>query len=381
MIYRTYGKLGYKVSQLGFGAMRLPTREDRSVDMEKSVEVMRKALELGVNFFDSAYGYGNMKSEVAVGKALADRRKDVFISTKIPVHAKYADTSNWRGMIEEQLQRLNTDYIDFWNFHALQNSDYEEKVICRGGLVEVVQKAKEDGLIRHICLSCHEPPEIMKKFLDSGYFDGMILQYNLLDRRNEEVIQHAYERGIGIVVMGPVGGGRLAQPSKRFKEAMPEKVKTLPELALRFVLSNPYVTCAISGMNTVEMVEENCATASLSEPLSKEERARILALTEEMEKLAELYCTGCGYCMPCPNDVDIPRNFELMNYFKVYGFEESAKQGYRQLGTRDAVDATEWQKTHLRASECTECGECLEKCPQNIDIPTQLREVAETLGE
>jgi len=367
MIYRTYGKLGYQISQLGFGAMRLPKGEDGEIDMDQSIAVMRRAFELGVNYFDSAHGYGNGKSEVAVGKALHDVRDKVFLSTKVPVHAKYADLSNWRSHIEEQLRRLDTDHIDFWHFHDLKEPDFDTKVMPKGGLMDQMQKMKDEGLVRHIVLSCHEKPDVMKKFLDSGCFDGITLQYNILDRTNEGVIDHAYSKGIGVIVMGPVGGGRLAQPSKRLAEARPEYVKSLPELAIRFVLSNPHVTCPLSGMNSVQMVEENCAAASYEQPLSAEDRSRILQLTEELKELANLYCTGCGYCMPCPNGVNIPRNFELMNYYRVYGFEQYAKENYAGLGAK-------------KAEECVECEECIEKCPQNIDIPRQLKEVAETLG-
>jgi len=380
MIYRTYGKLGYRISQLGFGAMRLPKGEDGEIDMDQSIEAMRRAHELGVNYFDTAYGYGGMRSEIAVGKALADCRRDVYISTKVPVHAKYADLTNWRGHIEEQLKRLDTDYIDFWNFHDLKEPDFDTEVMPRGGLMDAMQSVKEDGLVRHICLSCHENPDIMKKFLDSGCFDGITLQYNILNRTNEAVIEYAHSKGVGVIVMGPVGGGKLAQPSEPLAEAQPDRVKSLPELAIRFVLANPHVTCAISGMNSVEMVEENCAAASHAEPLSDEEHGRILQIAEELEGLKELYCTGCGYCMPCPNNVDIPRNFELMNFFRVNRFEEFARQAYAELGTADAENASAYQKEHLRASECVECGECVEKCPQKIDIPPQLKEVADTLS-
>ena len=381
MIYRTYGKLGYQISQFGFGAMRLPKTDDGEINIDASVEAMRKAHELGVNYFDTAYGYGGMKSEVAVGQALADVRKDVFISTKVPVHAKYADAANWRGHIEQQLERMGTDYIDFWNFHDLQPADHEEKVMPKGGLMDDVQKAKEDGLIRHICLSCHQKPETMKQFLDSGCFDGITLQYNILDRVNEPVIEYAHSKGIGVIVMGPVGGGKLAEPSERLAEAMPDHVKSMPELAIRFVMANPHVTCALSGMNSVEMVEENCAAASHTEPLTDEEWGRIVQIAEDMKELKELYCTGCGYCMPCPNDVDIPRNFELMNYFKVHGFTDLAREGYAALGASDVAEPTDYQKTHLRASECVECGECDDKCPQDIEIQAQLKDVAETLAQ
>lgn len=372
MQYRQYGNHDCRISQLGFGAMRLPKDDDGNVDFDQSVMVMRHAYDLGVNYFDTAYGYNGGDSEKAVGAALADIREDVHISTKIPIHAGYADVDRWRELIEEQLQRLQTDYIDFWNFHDLKYPDYQEKVLGEDGLLEVVQQAKEEGLIRHVCLSCHAEPPRMLEMVRSGHFDGITLQYNLLDRANVEVIDWCSENGMGVIVMGPVGGGKLARPSKRFAELQPEYVSSLPDLAIRYVLANGGVTCALSGMNSMEMVQENVAAADTTEPLSPEELERIEEVTREMERLAELYCTGCGYCMPCPQGVDIPKNFELMNQYRVYGFEKDAREGYAGMATEGDEG--------LRASECIECGECLEKCPQNIDIPGQLKEVEQTLG-
>ena len=381
MIYRTYGRFGYRISQLGFGAMRLPRTADGEFDMDGSIEVLRTGLDMGINYFDSAYGYGGEgRSEKAVGRALAGRRKDVFISTKIPVHSRNVDLGRWRQHMEEQLDRLGTDYIDFWHFHDLAPGDFEQKVMPKGGLMDVVQKAKDEGLVRHICVSSHQPPAMTRTYLDTGCFDGVTLQYNILNRANEETIDYAHAKGMGVIVMGPVGGGRLAQPSKRLAEMKPEGVGSMPELALRFVLSNPHVTCAMSGMNTLAMVDQNVAAATQDAPLSDADRARIAQMADELKRLADLYCTGCGYCLPCPNDVAIPRNFELMNYLRVYGFDALARDGYARLGTRDAENPSPFQQKNLRASECVDCGECADKCPQKIDIPAQLSEVADTLG-
>jgi len=169
--------------------------------------------------------------------------------------------------------------------------------------------------------------------------------------------------------MGPVGGGRLGAPSPEIQALLPGKSKRTPEIALRFVLSNPNVTCALSGMETIEMVEQNVATASREEPLSDEERQAVLAQLEEKRKLADLYCTGCGYCMPCPHGVDIPGNFAAMNAYRVYGLKEHAASRYRKLATKEAS-----------AASCQECGECEPKCPQKIAIIDQLEETDKALG-
>ena len=177
--------------------------------------------------------------------------------------------------------------------------------------------------------------------------------------------------------MGPIGGGRLVAESGQIQNLIPGGSKSSPEVALRFVLSNPNVTIALSGMNSIEMVDENVATASRTEPLSAEERQRVLEMLEENQRLADLYCTGCNYCMPCENGVDIPENFRLMNYHRVYGLTEIARERYARLGERKVDDepAPAW------ANACIECGECEPKCPQDIPIREQLKEVRETLGE
>ncbi|MCG8643235.1 MAG: 4Fe-4S dicluster domain-containing protein, partial [Desulfobacterales bacterium] len=200
----------------------------------------------------------------------------------------------------------------------------------------------------------------------------MLVQYNLLDRTNEAAIKYAYEKGIGVVIMGPVGGGRLGYPSE-ISDLLKNKVST-PELALRFVFSNPYITCAISGMDSIQMVEENVKTASRDVLLTEDEKVQLIQAMEEKKKLADLYCTGCNYCLPCPQKVDIPRNFTLMNYYRVYDLKDYAKQTYKQLGTG-------FYKDKLAAAHCVECGACESKCPQNLPIIKQLKETHEILSK
>jgi predicted aldo/keto reductase-like oxidoreductase len=175
---------------------------------------------------------------------------------------------------------------------------------------------------------------------------------------------------MGVAIMGPVGGGKLVAPSERIL-GMVGEAKSTPEVALRFVLSNPDVTLALSGMKTLGMVEENAATASRKGSLSAEERQRFVEAVEEVQQLSDLYCTGCGYCLPCPNKVYIPGNFEALNCLRVWGLEELARKRYKQLGKN---------KSRRWAEACVECGECEPKCPQNIPIRERLREVAEALG-
>ncbi len=374
MQYREFGSTGIKISALGFGAMRLPEIEENGtyrIDEEKALAVINRAFELGVNYIDTAYGYCHGNSEIVVGRALKGWRDKVYLSTKLPTWL-VKDKSDYRRYLEEQLQKLDVDYIDFYHFHSL-NQERWENVVLKYDLLDEAQKAKEEGLIRHISFSFHDKPEVLKQLVDVGIFSSLLCQYNLLDRANEEAIAYAREKGVGVVIMGPVAGGRLAASSPNIQQLLEGRSVSTPELALRFVLANENVSCALSGMNTVEMVEENAATASLERPLTETELQRIKDAMEENRRLAELYCTGCDYCMPCPNDVNIPLNFRLMNYHRVYGLTEYARAQYQKIGTTDDLKGR-------KAEDCIECGVCEPKCPQKIEIRKQLKETAAALG-
>lgn len=365
MQYRQFGNTGIKVSALGFGAMRLPK------DEEEAVRVLHRAFELGVNYLDTALVYG--ESEVVCGKALKGWRDKVYISTKNPLYDNTVE--GWWERLNRSMERMDVDHIDFYQVvHGLDVNAYENFLV-KGGGMDAIRKAKEQGLIQHACFSCHDTPENMKKLIDTGEFAGMTVQYNLLDRANEEAIAYAHDHGMGVVIMGPVGGGRLGAPSDQIRQMIPTGVKSSPEVALRFVFSNPNVSCAISGMSTVEMVEENVAVASREEALTLAERQSIEEALNEVKRLSELYCTGCNYCMPCPQGINIPENFRMMNYHRLYGITDHAKALYNQLSD------SEHPERGKKAEECIQCGACEPKCPQKIRIIDQLKEVAETLSK
>jgi len=373
MQYRSLGNTGLKVSALGFGAMRLPM-EGNHAKTKEAVDIIHRAFKLGVNLIDTAVGYCNQESEITVGKALKGWRDRIVVSTKNPYRG--SDPKEWRALLDQSLRRLNVDQIDIYNFHSLKLEEFQGWEKLARSPIDEMKEAKEEGLIGHVGFSCHDTPANMIKLLDTGLFESMILQYNLLNTTNERVMAYAKGKGVGIIVMGPVGGGRLAAPSKALMGMIGKPVNSTAELALRFVLSNPNVSAALSGMSTLEMVEENVATASIETSLTLAERKHILEALEEKKKLADLYCTGCGYCMPCPNGVDIPKNFELMNYNRLYGLEDYAKRQYQRLAERvvDGLPKPAW------AAACQECGECEEKCPQNIEIRKRLKETNATLA-
>ena len=370
MQYRALGKTGIQISALGFGAMRLPKKqaEGQEVwDYEESVRILRQGIDLGINLVDTAPFYCDAESELIVGEALKDGYRDkVYLSTKLPGDDRGYDAA--RERLEASLTRLGTDHIDLYHLWGINWERFETQAQPEGQ-VRMALKAKEEGLIRHLSFSFHDDPKNMIKLVDTGLFASVLCQYNLLDRSNEESIAYAAEKGLGVVVMGPVGGGRLGYPSKTVQALLPGKVQSSPELALRFVLSNPSVSCALSGMGSEAMVTENAQIASTAATLTEEEQAQVAMSLEENKKRAELYCTGCNYCMPCPVGVNIPLNFDIMNYHRVYDVTEFAKSQYAQIGKLPWL-------TGERASACVECGECEAKCPQHLNIREQLKETA-----
>jgi Predicted oxidoreductases of the aldo/keto reductase family len=373
MQYREFGRTGIKISVLGFGAMRLPQKTvgGKAVfDHDEGVRIIQKAFELGVNYVDTAPYYCDKESEIIVGKALKGWRDKVYLSTKNPIEDASGD--HFRERLENSLKKLDTDHIDFYHMWGISLDAFENKINVQNGPMEAALKAKAEGLIRHISFSFHDKPENMIKLIDTGCFETVLCQYNMLDRSNEEAIAYAKQKGLGVVIMGTVGGGRLGEPSAVIRKLLPGKVSSSAELALRFVMTNPNVACALSGMGSMDMVTENARVASDDSMLSAAELESINNAMAENKKLAELYCTGCNYCMPCPQGVNIPLNFQLMNYHRVYGLTDYAKEQYKQIGKVDWMSGKD-------ASACVNCGVCEKKCPQKLKIRAQLKETELTL--
>lgn len=375
MIYKEFGNTGVKVSALGFGAMRLPMMDfngKQIINEDLAIPLMRQAFDMGINYVDTAPLYCETLSEITVGKALKGYRDKVYLSTKNPIEDN--DGGNWMKRLEKSLKKLDTDYIDFYHFWGISLKSFEGWKNLRYGPLEAAQKAKEQGLIKHISFSYHDGPENYKKIVDSGYFESTLIQYNLLDRSNEENIAYAKSKGLGVVVMGPVGGGRLGAPSEKIQGLLKTKITSTAEMALRFVLANENVDMALSGMSDLNMVKENLAVASRTGHLTEEEIQHIKTMMEENKELAKLYCTSCDYCKPCPVGIDIPYLFEIMNRYRVYDLKEHAKSAYNEV-----INGWSWRKS-ADASKCTQCGACEEKCPQKLPIINQLAETHATLG-
>jgi predicted aldo/keto reductase-like oxidoreductase len=366
MQYTTLGRTGLKVSRLGFGAMRLPMNGEQ-VNDELAIPMIHRAFEAGVTYMDTAVFYCNQDSQRVVGKALKGWREKVVLSTKN--HCFEADEKAWWTHLENSLERLDVETIDIYNTHGINAQKYDEFVVPH--ISKWLDRAKEQGLIRHICTSFHGSREFFRRMVDDGRFETVTIQYNMLNREFEDEIAYAKAAGMGIVVMGPVGGGRLGGDSEVLAKLVPD-IKRIPELALRFVLANPNVDIALSGMSTLEQVIENAEAASIETPLTEAERAIIDEQIARLAEMAKLYCTGCDYCKPCPTGVNISRIFSIYNTGRVYGLWDHAREQYARMEKAQ-------RDNQLSADHCIDCGQCRPKCPQGIDIPEQLRKAHEAL--
>lgn len=374
MQYRNFGSTGVSVSTLGFGCMRFPEYqlEDGTwqVDQEKVNEMLMRAYDLGINYFDTAFYYCHQNSEIAIGKALKPIRDKVYISTKCPMD-QVKKPEDYEAMLDKSLAKLDTDYVDFYHFWAINKKVFEEKILGMG-LLEQAAELKAKGKIRHISFSFHDTPEALKFIVDNGpQLETVLLQYNLLDRTNEEMIHYIRQKGLGVAVMGPVGGGRLAAPTELSQKLGAGSFATY-ELALRFVLGNPDVCVALSGMQNPQMVEQNAAVASLECPMSQEQWKQAGEAMENLKKFSELYCTGCGYCQPCPKKINIPKIFQAYTYYNVYGLRDAAKNAWNGYINNE-------REPGATSADCANCGYCEKKCPQHLQIRELLKKAEDVL--
>ncbi len=374
MIYRDFGKTGLKVSSLGYGANYPPTKDEQVLDMphpstvneKKQIELFLKAAGSGVNYFDTCEFYRKGQSEEILGKAIKKiGRKKVILSTKIPVDPAMGGCGDsgrvWTKKLHGQLKRIKTGYIDVHHFHDLRWEEYTKFLDGRKGPLHAAQKARKDGHIRHISFSTHDHPCNISKLIRTGEFESMLVYHNLLYRLNETVIKEAHQKGLGVAVMGPTVGGRLL-----FKPGLDIKNKQKrARHVFRFVFADPNIDIILSGMNTSNIIDENVAFSAQRQPLSPKEKKIIENIYNEVKGLKEIYCIGCGYCLPCPKGVDIPSAFFLMNILKIFPHQKQWSIGqFEKIRQRKASP-----------DQCIACGQCVKKCPQELQIPEHLAEI------
>ncbi|MFW5953137.1 MAG: aldo/keto reductase [Candidatus Natronoplasma sp.] len=376
MRYRKFGEISWKPSALGFGAMRLPYEDDErgNIKEDEAIEMIRWAIDNGVNYIDTAWPYHDGNSEELVGKALKDRYRDkVKVATKLPSW-DVEDSDDPEEILDKQLKRLDMEKIDLYLLHALSKKHWENYQSLDIDIFDWMNEKKEEGKIDYLGFSFHDDLDTFKKIVDTYDWDFCQIQYNYLDQEfqaGRKGLRYAADKGLGVVIMEPLRGGKLAKEppeaiKKMWNEAEEEKEPV--EWALKWLWDQPEVSLVLSGMSELEQVKENVQYASESDigVLSEDDLQTVKKVAEKYREISPVECTGCNYCVPCPNGVSIPTNFRLYNQAQIYDDYEKQKEIWEENMDEES-----------RATNCVTCGQCLEKCPQNLEIMDLLEEVSE----
>jgi len=384
MQYREFGKLGFKVSTFGLGCMRFPLKkleggktEYGQIDEMKAIDLVRCAIDHGVNYIDTAYTYHEGNSEKLLAKALKDGyRERVKIATKCPVWLveKYED---FERLLDEQLKKLEADYIDFYLLHSLSESSWEK--VEKLGALDFLDKAVASGKIRYPGFSFHDRIDVFKKIIDSYDWKMCQVQYNILDEHYQagiEGIKYAASKGIPVVIMEPLRGGSLVNGIAADVKAIWDKadIKRSPvDWCFRWICNHPEVTVVLSGVSTIEQLKEDIEIfeTALPNSLTEKELAIIREVQECYKRKIKVGCTGCRYCMPCPSGVQINSTFELYDNAMLFDMLEMNRERYRK----------EFIEKGKAADLCVECGNCESACPQHISIIEKLKEAHAVLSQ
>lgn len=370
MQYRRFGSLPAPVSALGFGAMRLPLKGD-DVDQAAAIDLLRSAIDGGVNYIDTAYPYHNGQSEIVVGKALADGYRDrALLATKLPIW-RVESLDDCQRIFDEQLSRLQTDCVDFYLLHCLQEKSWPKMQSM--GALQWLEGLQTQGRIKHIGFSFHDNEQVFRKIVDAYDWDFCQIQYNLVCedvQAGKAGLEYAASKDLAVIAMEPLFGGALANPPQAVQEIWDRAdAKIRPaDVALRWLWNRPEVSLVLSGMSTMSQLEQNMASASHhGRPWLSQREAELVAQAQAAyRELSPIACTKCGYCLPCPHGVNIPLNFDLSNQAKVY-------QGNPITLCRNLYHGL---PENQRAAACESCGRCEELCPQNLEISSLLGQVA-----
>ena len=360
---RMIPQLGCEISRLGYGGMRFPKNGDE-VDVEEAVKLLRKAYDMGVNYFDTAVVYHKGESEKIFGKAFEIYdRSSYYLADKMSIWV-CKDEQEMKDLFERQLKTLKTDYIDFYLVHSLNRNHYQK--VKEFHCVEFLQEMKRQGKIKHLGFSFHDTYPVFTQILNDYDWDFIQIQLNYLDWQNqgaEQLYRELEKRNLPCMVMEPVRGGYLAtldeQRARPFLEMEPNR--SIASWAIRWVESLPQVTVVLSGMSDMAQLEDNVAMMTNFEPMNEKELEAVAKVVEEIRKVNDIPCTGCRYCMDCPMGVDIPEIFAIYSRLKIFGKDKSFVEDYKEV-----------MENGNGAEHCVGCQQCMNHCPQSIEIPDKL---------
>ncbi|GAA0740051.1 aldo/keto reductase [Clostridium oceanicum] len=370
MLYRNFGQTNKKTSILGLGCMRFPVfnNSNKDIDEKRAIEEIRYSIDNGINYIDTAYPYHEGNSEYIVGKALKDGyREKTYLATKLPSWL-INTREDMDKYLDKQLEKLQTNYIDFYLLHALSKDKWE--ILKKNNVFDFIEKALKNGKIKNIGFSFHDNLEVFKEIVDSYDWDFCQIQYNYLDEKYQaglEGLKYAHKKGMAVVIMEPLRGGGIVKSVPKDVQEVWDKAdikRTPAEWGLKFLWNHKEVTVVLSGMSSINQVKENIETANHSNPnsLTKKELKLINQAKEIYNSKIKVNCTECKYCMPCSCGIKIPSIFRLYNEASMFDDVDGRKEMYNNL-------------IEVKASKCIECGKCEKACPQHILIRDMLKEV------
>ncbi len=371
MEMRKMEKLGAEVSLLGFGCMRFPTNAEGKIDRELAEAMMDKAIAAGVNYIDTAYPYHGGESELFVGEVLKKYDRDSFyLATKLPLWAVHS-LEDVDKLFNEQLSKLQTDYVDFYLMHAMNRDKWHNMLEL--GVVKRLEELKAEGKIRYLGFSFHDSYEAFEEIINYRDWDFCQIQLNYMDVNDQAGMKGyklAEEKQVPLVIMEPIKGGMLANYGGDIADVFHalDKDASFASFALRWVATLPNVKVVLSGMSTMEQVDDNLKTFGDFKPMSEEELATVDKVVDILNNRVQNGCTGCSYCMPCPAGVNIPKNFRIWNTYHMY-------QNYNAVRWNWETEMPDSE----RANKCIECGKCEAICPQALNIREDLKRVMEDL--
>ena len=360
MLYKELGATGKKVSAIGFGGMRFDPGAYLKGDYDSPAAVALRAYELGVNYFDTAPGYCDDHSERIIGHALKQMPQKPYVSTKCGLWMAQT-AGEARRCLEKSLKQLGLDKVTFYNLWCLKSMDDYRRITKKGGVYDGMVRARDEGLIEHICCTVHADGKTISAIINDGLADAVMLGYNALNfAYRREGIAACYEKGVGTVVMNPLGGGVIPAHPKLFDFIKTDSNQSIAEAALRFLIGQREVSVALPGMGTIREAEENCAAAENVAPVTQGALDRMAArLTKELDTL----CTSCAYCDECPEGVPVVQLMDTYNEYMLAGNSPDA--------ARERL-AMHWSLSAKAAKPCTRCGVCEKLCTQKLPIIERL---------